>query len=71
LIALGSWSAKDERIALTLDLAAMGLSGDVRVYAPAVDGLQPFSEIDLSAVVVPANQGLFLRVEPSVSAPAP
>jgi hypothetical protein len=45
-----------------MDLAALGLSGAVRVYAPAVAGLQPASEVDPRAVVVPANEGLFLRV---------
>ena len=46
-----------------MDLGAMGLSGDLRVYAPAVSGLQEFTEVDPSSVVVPAGQGLFLRVE--------
>ena len=35
----------------------------VRAYAPSVEGLQTGSELDLSAVPVPANQGLFLIVE--------
>jgi len=63
LIAIGSWSGRDERVSLKMDLAAMGLSGTVRVYAPAVSGLQEFAEVDPAAVVVPAGQGLFLRVE--------
>ncbi len=63
LIALASWSDRDETVALDLDLEAMGLSGDVRLYAPAVAGLQPFAELDPRAVVVPANQGLFVRVD--------
>ncbi|MEZ5316825.1 MAG: DUF6067 family protein [Vicinamibacterales bacterium] len=62
LVALGSWSDRDERVALDLDLAALGLSGPLRVWAPAVEGLQAAAEIDPSAVVVPANQGLFLRI---------
>jgi hypothetical protein len=63
LIALGSWSARDERVSLAMDLAAMGLSGALKVYAPAVSGLQEFTVVDPSSVVVPAGQGLFLRVE--------
>ncbi len=63
LIAIASWSDRDERVSLSMDLAAMGLSGPVRVYAPAVEGLQTFAEVDPSAVMVPAKQGLFLRVE--------
>jgi hypothetical protein len=63
LVALASWSDADETVALDLDLGSLNLSGDLRVWAPAVDGLQPFAEIDPSAVVVPANQGLFLRAE--------
>lgn len=62
LIAIGSWSERDERVSLTMDLAAMGLSGNLRIYAPAVAGLQEFADVDPSAVVVPAGQGLFLRV---------
>jgi hypothetical protein len=63
LVAIGSWSERDERVSLAMDLKAMGLSGNVRVYAPAVAGLQAFAEVDPAAVVVPANQGRFLRVD--------
>ena len=62
LIAIASWSDRDERVSLAMDPGAMGLSGDLRVYAPAVSGLQEFTEVDPSSVVVPAGQGLFLRV---------
>ena len=62
LIVLASWSDRDETVSLDLDRAALGLPGAVRVYAPAVAGLQPSAEIDPRAVVVPAKQGLFLRV---------
>lgn len=41
----------------------MGLSGALKVYAPAVSGPQEFTAVDPSSVVVPAGQGLFLRVE--------
>ena len=62
LIVLASWSDRDETVSLDLDRAALGLPGTVRVYAPAVAGLQFSAEIDPRAVVVPAKQGLFLRV---------
>jgi hypothetical protein len=67
LIALASWSDRDETVALDLNLPALGLSGPVRVYAPAVPGLQPAAEINPRAVVVPAAQGLFLRIERAVA----
>ena len=63
LVVIGSWSDRDARVSLSMNLAAMGLSGPVRVYAPAVAGLQAFAEIDPTAVPVPAKQGIFLRVE--------
>jgi Glycoside hydrolase 123, N-terminal domain len=63
LIAIASWSDRDEGVSLSMDLSAMGLAGPVRVYAPAVEGLQSAADVDPSAVTIPANQGLFLRVE--------
>ncbi|MGW8265853.1 MAG: glycoside hydrolase domain-containing protein [Longimicrobiales bacterium] len=42
--------------------ADQGPATQLRVYAPAVEGLQPESEVDLSAVPVPAGMGLFLMV---------
>jgi hypothetical protein len=63
LVAIGSWSERDEKVSLAMDLKAMGLVGPIRVYAPAVEGLQEFAEVDPASVIVPANQGLFLRVE--------
>lgn len=64
LIAIGSWSDADETISLTMDLKAMGFTAAVRVWAPAIDGLQPAAEVNPAAVRVPAKQGLLLRVEP-------
>jgi len=60
LIALASWSDADEVVNLTTDLAALGLAGGTSAWAPAVEGLQEAAEIDLSAVPVPAGQGLFV-----------
>ena len=72
LIALASWSEEDEVLALDLDWEALGF-GDgaeggttavgesgVRALAPGVDGLQGEAEVDLSAVPIPAGQGLFI-----------
>jgi hypothetical protein len=62
LIALASWSEQDETVSLTIDAEIMGESADKRAYAPAVDGLQAATEVDLSRVQVPAKQGLFVLV---------
>jgi hypothetical protein len=67
LIAIGSWSEVDEQISLAMDLKAMGLTGDLRVYAPAVPGLQEFRDLNPAAVPVPAGQGVFLRVQRRVT----
>ena len=71
LVAIGSWSERDETVSLAMDLKAMGLAGDVRVYAPAVSGLQAFAEVDPSSVLVPARQGLFLMVVPKADKASP
>jgi hypothetical protein len=36
----------------------------VHVHAPAVEGLQAATKVDLSQVRIPANQGLFVIVRP-------
>ncbi len=64
LIALASWSERVETVSLAIDEAALDLTADWSAVAPAVDGLQTYGEIDLSAVHVPANQGLFIVVRP-------
>ncbi|MBP6715674.1 MAG: hypothetical protein KA205_02355 [Acidobacteria bacterium] len=63
LVAIGSWSDTDQTISLTMNLKAMGFTGKVRVYAPAVEGLQTAHEVNPAAVVVPAKQGIFLRIQ--------
>ena len=65
LIALASWSEGDEAVGLELDLGALGLGEGARAYAPPVAGLQEGGEVDLSAVSVPAGQGLWVVVESS------
>lgn len=65
LIALGSWAESDEVVDLSVDLEALGLGPDIRAFAPAVEGLQAEAVVDLSAVRVPAGQGLFVIVQSS------
>ncbi|HET9065660.1 MAG TPA: glycoside hydrolase domain-containing protein [Gemmatimonadales bacterium] len=63
LVAIGSWSDQDETIALRLDPVLTKGWGAMRATAPAVAGLQPGGAVDLSRVVVPAKQGLFVVIE--------
>ena len=63
LIVLASWSETDEVVELSVDLDALGLGPDIRAWAPEVEGLQAEAKVDLSAVRVPAGQGLFVVVE--------
>jgi hypothetical protein len=62
LIALASWSGVDEIVTLSLDWDGLGLASGATALAPAVEGLQEEEEVDLSAVRVPAGQGLFVLV---------
>ena len=62
LIALASWSDQDEVVALELDMEALGMGPEVTARAPGVAGLQEARDIDLSAVRVPAGQGLWVVV---------
>lgn len=65
LVALASWSDQDAIVDLKVDPAATIGWGGIRAHAPAVAGLQPASEIDLSRLAVPANSGRFLILEPT------
>lgn len=65
LVALASWSDADEVIRLELDWEALGLdegADAVVATTPAVAGLQEAGPVDLSAVRVPAGQGLFIVI---------
>jgi hypothetical protein len=62
LIALASWSQQDEMVSLRLDEEWLGRFSGMPARAPAVEGLQEAAELDLSQVLVPANQGLFVLV---------
>ncbi len=68
LLALGSWSERDESVALDVDWEALGWEAPALAapaFAPAVEGLQALAEVDLSALRVPAAMGLFVVVEPA------
>jgi hypothetical protein len=62
LIALASWSERNETVSLTVDSEYVAGLGDLTARAPEVEGLQAATEVDLNAVQVPANQGLFVFV---------
>ena len=62
LIALASWSDRDETVSLTLNQETLDGFVVSNAMAPAVDGLQAAAAVDLSRVVVPANMGLYLLV---------
>lgn len=63
LIVLGSWSATNATV--NVQLAPEYISGwkSVIATAPEVDGLQTAEPLDLTRVVVPANQGRFILLE--------
>ena len=62
LIVLASWSDEDQVVDVTADLESLGIDPSARVWTPAVEGLQRAGELDLDAVLVPAGQGLFIRL---------
>jgi hypothetical protein len=62
LIALASWSEQDETVSLTVDATASSGRNTAGASAPAVEGLQAGGEVDLSSLLVPANQGLFVLI---------
>jgi len=63
LVALASWSDRDEVVSLSVDRAKVGLGEALRASTPAVEGLQAASDVDVTAVRVPAGQGLFVLLE--------
>ena len=68
LLALGSWAERDESVALQVDWEALGWEAPAlraRAFAPSVEGLQAFAEVNLSALHVPVALGLFVVVEPA------
>jgi hypothetical protein len=70
LVVLASWSEEDEVVGLSLDQEALGLealpdsiAGGLRGFSPPVEGLQSEAELDLSAIPVPAGQGLYVLIQ--------
>ena len=63
LIAIASWSDKDENVRLDFDWNQFGFKSG-RLFSPEVDKLQPYEEFNLEGpVTVPQNMGLFLVLE--------
>lgn len=62
MLAIGSWSKRDELVPLLIDWKALGFAaGDAELYSVPIDGLQQQRKYDPSKpVLVPANQGLVL-----------
>jgi len=65
LIAIGSWSDKDEMIALDIDWKAWGFDpSDYRLYAPTIEGLQNQKSYQIGdKISVEKAQGLILILE--------
>lgn len=65
LVVLASWAAVDQTVRLSFDTRVASDPGRLDLRAPAVEGLQPEARYGLGeAVRIPANQGLFLLLEP-------
>jgi hypothetical protein len=63
LVVLASWAEEDVTLDLSVEWEGLGLDPvGTEAFAPDVEGLQSAAEMDVSAVPVPANQGLFLRL---------
>ncbi len=65
LIAIGSWSNKEERVALKIDWEALGWEKDeYKIYSPAIKGLQNYEAFDLNKrVAVEKEEGILLILE--------
>ena len=65
IIAIGSWSEKDELVPLNIDWTALGLDKDhVRLYCPEITGLQQEMEYRAGQPVpVERGQGMILVLE--------
>jgi len=62
LIAIGSWSSKDENVKLNIDWSRTGFEKDNAIlYAPEIEGLQQSEKFDLSVPVkVKKERGIIL-----------
>jgi len=65
MIALASWSDRDETVELTLNRELLGLSENATWSVPEVQGLQTsYHPNGPEGLAVPANQGLFVLLSP-------
>jgi len=66
LIALASWSAKDESVRLAIDFKALGIDpAKATLTAMPMDKLQPQAVYPISeAITIPPNKGLLLTLQP-------
>lgn len=65
LIAIGSWSEKDENVALEIDWGKTGLDkNNVRLISPEIEGLQDFRTFEIDQPIpVQKNNGRILILE--------
>jgi len=65
LIAIGSWSEKEEKVPLQIDWDALGMDkNNARLISPEIEGLQKSETFDIDqSVPVEKNQGLILILE--------
>lgn len=65
MIAIGSWSGKNELVELDIDWKDLGWDRiNYRLYSPAMEGLQNFEEFEIGQpVVVEKNEGKILVLE--------
>lgn len=65
LIAIGSWSDKDEYVTLNIDWDKLGISkADVKMHSPAIDFMQTAQAFTIGQrVKVPKTEGLILVIE--------
>jgi len=62
LIAIGSWSDKDENVILNIDWRKLGFNNNnVHLFSPKIEGLQDEKSYDIDkAILVEKNKGLIL-----------
>ena len=65
LVAIGSWSDREEQVPLLIDWDKLGLDKEgIRMYKPRIEGLQPYEELDPDrAVQVERQQGCVVVLE--------
>lgn len=66
LIALASWSAKDESVRLSIDFKALGLDpAKTTLTAAAMENLQPKASYQIvDPITIPVGKGLLLTLQP-------